>query len=118
VLFSFSGTVSDSQVVKAAKEFTKLTLRQQAIFFLSLSQEKEIAREAATRPYVKPIIIKPTKREEVFPYLSDIETIVYVCSRSGIGSVRMKSAFRKYSDRQIRRILARAYEKVATHDGR
>lgn len=109
--FSISATPSDDEVIQLSKLIIKWPTRLRNLLSVYVSQFAELKQEAQrSNPIVRPRLIKPTK-EKPFPYLNDIETIIYVCDRVGIGSVRM-SAHLSLGERQIRRILSRAYAKV------
>jgi hypothetical protein len=111
VSFSISATPSDDEVIQLSKFIIKWPKRGREILSIYLSQLAELKQESQySNPIVRPRLINPT-REKPFPHLNEIETIVYVCDRVGIGSVRM-SAHLNLGERQIRRILSIAYEKV------
>lgn len=109
--FSISGSPSNEQVVEAANVYVKASKRQRDLFKTCASQFSESNQEEKKpNPRILPRIIKQPKKK-IFPFLSDIETIIFVSDKAGIGSVLM-SAHLKLCERQIRRVLVRACEKV------
>ncbi len=109
--FSLPLKPTQGDVVKLVQYVSKLPKPQRELFSLCLDQQNEASAEAEYHPTVKPHIIKPLKKPNLFLGLSDIEQIVYVCDKIGIGSVRM-SAYLGYTDRHIRRIFTVACEKI------
>jgi len=120
VPFLFSQAVDSlpTKLQEVARRYIKLTKSERELFRVWAAQrsegESETEEHAPLGPVVKTRPITPTKREELLPGLTDIEKIAFTSHRIGIGTVRM-SAYLKYSDRQLRRILIRAYEKVAEY---